>query len=544
MAELDRACREAALAGAVEGGLGAPFCLFVNADASALEDDLPATPRADFTLVMEVTERALTERPEPLLRALTELRRMGWGVALDDVGADSRSLALMPVLYPDVIKLDLRLLRDREPEDVARIVTAVGAEAEKRLATVLAEGIDSDEQLATARAAGAALGQGYLLGEPAPLPDELPSPGRGLRLTSSGGVPENVVPFQRVTNWRRPATGSPELAERTAALLSAQAAQLGSTGLLLAATPDDDPIPAPQLERYERLAREIGFVGVLGGAAEPGRRPARRPAARGRPAARHLDRGRARPRLRRLLRRPPRRGRQLALRDLLRPRDGRGVRGRADGADAVAGRGRLAPDARAELRDHRGQLAALPRHRRGALVLRAQLGARDRLGVALADRVRVLRVGLVAARHDDRRERQLGELRPCLERARARHGAQRVGDRLRVLVGAEPLAQHLVDRLVPALGRLRGAVGLHEALHPAGAQPVRQRVPAAQPLPLVLRVVSGSKAGVITTRPATRSPWSSAKRTIVCAPIEAPASSARSIPRSSSTASRSAARSS
>ena len=63
VAELDRACREAALAGAVEGGLGAPFCLFVNADAGALEDDLPGTPRAGFTLVMEVTERALTERP-------------------------------------------------------------------------------------------------------------------------------------------------------------------------------------------------------------------------------------------------------------------------------------------------------------------------------------------------------------------------------------------------------------------------------------------------------------------------------------------------
>jgi EAL domain-containing protein (putative c-di-GMP-specific phosphodiesterase class I) len=272
VAELDRACREAALAGAVEGGLGAPFCLFVNADAGALEDDLPGAPREGFTLVMEITERALTERPEPLLRALTELRRRGWGVSLDDVGADSRSLALMPVLYPDVIKLDLRLLRDREPEDVARIVTAVGAEAEQRLATVLAEGIDSDEQLAMARAAGATLGQGYLLGEPAPLPDELPAPGRGLRLTSSGGVPENVVPYQRVTNWRRPARGPLELAERAAALLSSQAARLGSTGMLLAAIPDDDPLPPAQLARYGRLADEIGFVAVLGGDAA-GRAP-------------------------------------------------------------------------------------------------------------------------------------------------------------------------------------------------------------------------------------------------------------------------------
>ena len=265
--ELDRACREAALAGALDGGLDAPFSLFVNADAGALEEDLPDTPRAGFTMVLEVSERALTERPEPLLRALTELRRRGWGVALDDVGADSRSLALMPVLYPDVIKLDLRLLRDRTPEDVARIVTAVGAEAEQRLATVLAEGIDSEEQLATARATGATLGQGYLLGEPAPLPAQLPPAGRALRLTSSGGVPDNAVPYQRVTNWRRPAQASLELAERAAAMLTSQAAALGTTGLLLVSLPDDDALPAEQLARYVGLAEAIGFVGVLGGGA-------------------------------------------------------------------------------------------------------------------------------------------------------------------------------------------------------------------------------------------------------------------------------------
>ena len=267
VSELDRACRHAALEGAANGGLGAPFCLFVNADGAALEDDLPDAPPVGFTLLMEVSERALTERPEPLLRALTELRRRGWGVALANVGADSRSLALMPVLYPDVIKLDLRLLRGRSQDAVARVVTAVGAEAEQRQATVLAEGIDSREQLAVALAAGATLGQGYLLGEPAPLPAELPEPGRPLRFPSSGGVPHNAVPYQRVTNWRRPTPASLELVERAASLLSDQAAALGSTGLLLVSIPDDEELPDAQLARYRRLADAIGFVGVLGGSA-------------------------------------------------------------------------------------------------------------------------------------------------------------------------------------------------------------------------------------------------------------------------------------
>jgi len=80
-------------------------------------------------------------------------------------------------------------------------------------------------------------------------------------------IPNSDFIPQRVTNWRRPSRGSDALAERAAALLSAQASELGDTGLLLAAVPDDDPLPAAQLTRYAKLAHEIGFVGVLGGGA-------------------------------------------------------------------------------------------------------------------------------------------------------------------------------------------------------------------------------------------------------------------------------------
>src|SRR3954468_17150528 len=46
--------------------------------------------------------------PRRVRAAWWRLRRLGLGVALDDVGADRRSLALMPFVAPDVIKLDLR----------------------------------------------------------------------------------------------------------------------------------------------------------------------------------------------------------------------------------------------------------------------------------------------------------------------------------------------------------------------------------------------------------------------------------------------------
>src|SRR3712207_8140085 len=51
------------------------------------------------------------------------------------------------------------------------------------------------------------------------------------------------------------------------------------------------------------------------------------------------------------------------------------------------------------------------------------------------------RIGLVAARDHDRRQLELGQLLPRLEGARARDLLQRVGHRVRVLVGGQPLAQ-------------------------------------------------------------------------------------------------------
>jgi EAL domain len=120
--------------------------------------------------VLEITERALTDRPAELSREVADHRSAGRGIALDDVGADVRSLALLPLIEPDVIKLDLGLVPDRPSTDRAAIVSAVATERERTGASILAEGIENEGHLAVARTLGATLGQGWLWGRPAPLP--------------------------------------------------------------------------------------------------------------------------------------------------------------------------------------------------------------------------------------------------------------------------------------------------------------------------------------------------------------------------------------
>ncbi len=159
----------------------------MNVEPEAL--DQPATDAAlepyeratrELRVILEVTERALAARPAEMLRGIDRFLELGWGVAIDDVGADRHSLALMPFLRPDVIKLDLRLVQSRPSIEIAEVVHAVNAEAERTGAALLAEGVETVEHLATARAMGATLAQGWLYGRPLELPSQLPSGGEAV----------------------------------------------------------------------------------------------------------------------------------------------------------------------------------------------------------------------------------------------------------------------------------------------------------------------------------------------------------------------------
>ena len=177
LTELDWACRLAALRGAFAAGLRRPLRLFVNVEPDALDGGVPAhaadllaRARDELDIVVELTERSLAARPAGMLAVVARIRDQGFAVALDDVGADPRSLALMPFVRPEIVKLDLRLVQGRPSPAIAAVVHAVNAQAERDGALVLAEGVETEAQHATALALGARYGQGWLYGRPGPLP--------------------------------------------------------------------------------------------------------------------------------------------------------------------------------------------------------------------------------------------------------------------------------------------------------------------------------------------------------------------------------------
>lgn len=201
---LDLAAQASALRGALRARLPSDVALFINVEPSLLLSRAPSGPVAlgqdadHLRIVIEFTERKVAARPAELLWAAGWIRDQGWAIALDDVGAEAASLALMPFLRPEIIKLDLNLIQ-HEPDSAAiRTISAVLAQAEATGAHIVAEGIETQEHLDRALALGATHGQGWLFGRPGPLPGvfepiDRPLDPRPRARTVSDGTPAELV---------------------------------------------------------------------------------------------------------------------------------------------------------------------------------------------------------------------------------------------------------------------------------------------------------------------------------------------------------------
>ncbi|MDT0261222.1 sensor domain-containing phosphodiesterase [Jatrophihabitans lederbergiae] len=268
LAELDWACRLAALRTALDVQPDRETALFVNVEAETFGAAGPAgtewlltEARERLRVVLELTERSLLRRPAELLQLIGWARKRGWGIALDDVGADPDSLALLPFVAPDVIKLDLSLVQNTPSSQQARTMVAVMAHAERTGAAILAEGIETAAHREQALALGASYGQGWLLGRPGPLTvvddsNTIP-PARPLE-------PIAVTPFDHVISARPLRIGRKALLLAMSRHIEHKAMSLSDPPVVLSAFQTADRFTPQTARRYSAIASTCAFVGALG----------------------------------------------------------------------------------------------------------------------------------------------------------------------------------------------------------------------------------------------------------------------------------------
>jgi EAL domain-containing protein (putative c-di-GMP-specific phosphodiesterase class I) len=138
--------------------------------AACIRATLEAARRVGFAhsqIMFEFTENERMTDIAHVQRIVTEYRKQGFVTALDDFGAGYAGLNLLAAFHPDIIKLDMELIRGISTS-LARqtIVAGVVTIARQLGVTVIAEGVETEAELVTLCAAGIHLFQGYLFAKP------------------------------------------------------------------------------------------------------------------------------------------------------------------------------------------------------------------------------------------------------------------------------------------------------------------------------------------------------------------------------------------
>ena len=138
---------------------------------ACIQKSLAAAQRAGFPhrqLMFEFTENERMSDTAHVERIVDAYRKLGFWTALDDFGAGYAGLVLLSRLQPDLIKIDMELVRDIHLSAVKRaIVGGIVRIASELDVRVLAEGVENEAELTILRAAGLSLFQGFYFAKPA-----------------------------------------------------------------------------------------------------------------------------------------------------------------------------------------------------------------------------------------------------------------------------------------------------------------------------------------------------------------------------------------
>jgi EAL domain-containing protein (putative c-di-GMP-specific phosphodiesterase class I)/CheY-like chemotaxis protein len=171
MAELGRRIR----ARVAQDLAAAPGVVLVNMHPLELADPEldsgtdPLSLHAD-RVVLELTERAPLDGLGDLRDLGRRLRSRGFRIAVDDLGVGYAALASFASLEPDMVKLDMSLIRDVDRHPTRRKLVGSIAELCRSLGIlVVAEGVETEAERDVVVELGCDLLQGFLLGRPGPL---------------------------------------------------------------------------------------------------------------------------------------------------------------------------------------------------------------------------------------------------------------------------------------------------------------------------------------------------------------------------------------
>jgi EAL domain-containing protein (putative c-di-GMP-specific phosphodiesterase class I) len=136
-----------------------------------LDDDLfnatSALARVAGRVTLEMTERAALDEVPDVTERVANLRSLGFRIAVDDLGAGYAGLTTLATLRPDVVKIDMSLVRAVHNDALKqRLVGSMASLCRDIGMMVVAEGVEVAEERDALVRCGCDTMQGYLFGRP------------------------------------------------------------------------------------------------------------------------------------------------------------------------------------------------------------------------------------------------------------------------------------------------------------------------------------------------------------------------------------------
>lgn len=154
--------------------------LFINLHALDLLDRTLTSPYSPLAplcnrIVLEVTERASLDALTDVRDRVTELRELGYRIAIDDLGAGHTRMGSFSPHDTDFVKLDMSLIRDIDSHPLKQdLVESIAGLCADSGIHVIAEGVETEAERETVIRLGCSLLQGYLVARPGPTLVDVP----------------------------------------------------------------------------------------------------------------------------------------------------------------------------------------------------------------------------------------------------------------------------------------------------------------------------------------------------------------------------------
>jgi EAL domain-containing protein (putative c-di-GMP-specific phosphodiesterase class I)/putative methionine-R-sulfoxide reductase with GAF domain len=137
--------------------------------AKELEAQLVAREFDPRRLCLEITETAVVDAIDPVVRVLDELHSLGVSIAIDDFGTGHASLRHLARFPADTVKIDRTFVAGIAKDEPAEIIVESVIEMAHSLGkVVVAEGVETPVQLERLIELGCDIAQGYLFSRPVP----------------------------------------------------------------------------------------------------------------------------------------------------------------------------------------------------------------------------------------------------------------------------------------------------------------------------------------------------------------------------------------